>query len=58
MGYWLPLIDVNTENGCIWVLPGTHKSKLYSIFKVIDGKPHYEFDALLIINRKIVFLLR
>lgn len=47
MGYWMPFVDVNTENGCIWDLPGTHKGKLYSIFKVINGKPHYEVNGLL-----------
>lgn len=23
---WIPLVDVNTENGCLWILPESHKS--------------------------------
>ena len=26
MSTWIPLIDVNEENGCLWVVPGSHKA--------------------------------
>jgi phytanoyl-CoA hydroxylase len=25
---WLPLVDANEENGCIWVIPGVHKGEV------------------------------
>lgn len=40
-GFWIPLQDVNKENGCIWVIPGSHKSKLYYKFKIVNGEPKY-----------------
>lgn len=40
-GYWIPLQDVKKENGCIWVIPGSHKRKLYYKFKVVNGEPKY-----------------
>lgn len=40
-GYWIPFQDVNKENGCIWVIPGSHKSKLYYKFKIVNGEPKY-----------------
>lgn len=26
---WIPLVDVNEENGCLFVIPGSHKWELY-----------------------------
>jgi len=26
MSTWIPLTDVNEENGCLWVVPGSHKN--------------------------------
>ncbi len=43
--YWIPLQDVDKDNGCVWVLPGTQTSKLYEKFRVINGVPKYEFDG-------------
>ncbi|MBT4499592.1 MAG: phytanoyl-CoA dioxygenase family protein [Gemmatimonadetes bacterium] len=40
-GAWIALDDATVENGCLWVLPGTHKGVLY------DQRPHDnpdEFD--------------
>ncbi|HYF52124.1 MAG TPA: phytanoyl-CoA dioxygenase family protein [Planctomycetota bacterium] len=25
--YWIPLVDATRENGCMWVIPGVHKSE-------------------------------
>jgi len=27
VGFWMPLDDVTTENGCLWFIPGSHKEK-------------------------------
>lgn len=29
MGFWVPLEDATIQNGCLWGLPYSHKSKLY-----------------------------
>lgn len=41
-GFWIPLVDVTTENGCLWVIPGSHKWNLVYRFK-LDGHKTY-FD--------------
>lgn len=28
MGVWIALEDATIENGCLWFIPGSHKSKL------------------------------
>lgn len=32
LGYWIPLEDATIENGCLWVLPGSHKGEVYKRF--------------------------
>lgn len=51
-GWWIPLEDANQENGCIWVLPGSHKNKLYYRYKMVDGMPNYEIDGPIDYNEK------
>ena len=41
-GWWIPLIDVDEENGCMWVIPGSHKNGLYVRFGMKGYTPHYE----------------
>ena len=43
-GYWIALEDADTENGCLYFYPGSHKSKTemfvllkYTDFKVIEN---------------------
>jgi len=38
IGFWFALEDATLENGCLWVLPGQHKSGLRSRFRRINGK--------------------
>lgn len=26
VGLWFPLVDVTLDNGCLWFIPGSHKS--------------------------------
>ena len=37
LGFWIPLQDTTTENGCLWGIPGSHTNPLYWRSKVIDG---------------------
>eukprot|EP01117_Protostelium_nocturnum_P000857 TRINITY_DN1113_c0_g1_i2.p1 TRINITY_DN1113_c0_g1~~TRINITY_DN1113_c0_g1_i2.p1 ORF type:complete len:234 (+),score=77.33 TRINITY_DN1113_c0_g1_i2:78-704(+) len=32
IAFWFPLEDVTLNNGCLWVVPGSHKSKFLIIF--------------------------
>jgi len=38
IGFWFALEDATLENGCLWVLPGQHKSGLRSRFRRINGQ--------------------
>jgi len=38
IGFWFALEDATLENGCLWVLPGQHKSGLRSRFRRINGR--------------------
>ena len=29
LGFWTPLQDATLKNGCLWGIPGSHRSKLY-----------------------------
>lgn len=44
-GYWIPLQDVSVENGCIWVIPGTHSGKLYFRQKLQNGETVYDING-------------
>jgi len=44
-GFWLALQDATTENGCMWALPGAHRSGLKSRM-VRDGKGGVRMDVL------------
>lgn len=32
--YWIPMEDTTKENGCLWIIPGSHKGKLVYKFKL------------------------
>lgn len=34
LGFWMPLEDTNKINGCLWVLPESHKTKIINRFKL------------------------
>ena len=36
---WLPLVDANEENGCMWVIPGVHKGEVLR-HAWREGKPY------------------
>ena len=50
IGFWFALEDATIENGCLWVLPGGHRTPLRSWFRrkpeggteffVLDNSPH------------------
>ena len=44
-GYWMPLQDTTKENGCIWLIPGSHRKKLFYKFRVVNGIPSYDFEG-------------
>jgi len=37
---WLPLVDANEENGCMWVVPDLHKNEKL-LLHVPDSRAHY-----------------
>ena len=37
MSIWVPLQDVTTDNGCLWVVPGSHRDGVASHREVGDG---------------------
>ena len=45
MSAWLPLVDVNEENGTIYIQPGSHKGELVTYWETLDenGKMDYEY---------------
>jgi len=38
---WLPLVDADEENGCLWVIPGSHREPVLP-HRWADGKPYLE----------------
>lgn len=48
-GLWLALEDANITNGCIWAIPGSHKSI----------HPHFYgfFDSWFILSRILLFAM-
>lgn len=38
MSIWLPLQDCDEENGCIWMVPGSHRRGLRSAYQIETGK--------------------
>ncbi|BBN18549.1 phytanoyl-CoA hydroxylase [Marchantia polymorpha subsp. ruderalis] len=45
-GFWLAVEDSNTENGCLWALPGSHKGELATRFVTNkDGTTKFEGSA-------------
>jgi len=34
MGIWIAIEDANRDNGCLWVQPGGHRSKLREVYEV------------------------
>jgi phytanoyl-CoA hydroxylase len=42
--FWMPLENVTKENGCLWVIPGSHKGKLVYRFKLDKTKNITYFD--------------
>ncbi|KAK3087152.1 hypothetical protein FSP39_002401 [Pinctada imbricata] len=48
-GYWIALEDATMENGCLWFIPGSHKSGLYGNRRMIrnpddaEGQPRTVF---------------
>lgn len=47
-GLWLALEDANINNGCLWAIPGSHKSSLLpSFFPIsINYKDSYFQDSI------------
>ena len=45
MSAWLPLVDVNEDNGTIYIQPGSHKGELVTYWETLDenGKMDYEY---------------
>ena len=38
IAFWIPLDEVTVDNGCLWVIPGSHTSDLKTRFKYKDSK--------------------
>lgn len=43
LGYWLPLVDVTTENACLWVIPGSHRYPLIAHYIKEEGADNFNF---------------
>ena len=41
-GGWLAMDDATVENGCLWILPGSHRRKLIYPQKPIDGDRRFD----------------
>jgi len=35
LGFWRALEDATTENGCLWVLPKSHKGMFFSLLSCL-----------------------
>jgi len=44
MTVWLPLVDADETNGCMWVLPRQHRGGVV-LHKQAEGKPYIEIPA-------------
>jgi phytanoyl-CoA hydroxylase len=48
-GFWFAIEDATLENGCLWALPGGHRTTLRSVFRRIggdgDGTAFEQLDA-------------
>jgi len=42
--FWIPLEDVNTQNGCLWIIPGSHHTPLIHRFKLDKTTNKTYFD--------------
>ena len=45
-GLWIAMEDAHTDNGCLWVQPGGHKSPLREIYEVAPGSSSGELKPL------------
>ncbi len=43
MSVWIPLQDCDETNGCVWMVPGSHKHGLKSASMIEDGSGYCEF---------------
>lgn len=50
--FWIPIEDVTKENGCLWVIPGSHKTDLVYRFKLDKQNKKTYFDPQ--INNKLI----
>lgn len=48
VGFWIALEDATTENGCLWIVPGSHKS---GVHRLMIRNPDKESKDLLIYDR-------
>lgn len=43
---WIPLVDANLENGCLYIIPRTHRTQVYSYHReTYSGTGYTEIDA-------------
>ncbi|XP_026746083.1 phytanoyl-CoA dioxygenase domain-containing protein 1 homolog [Trichoplusia ni] len=48
VGFWIALEDATTENGCLWIVPGSHKS---GVHRLMIRNPDKSSNDLLIYDR-------
>lgn len=48
VGFWIPLVDATTENGCLWIVPGSHQS---GVHRRLVRNPEEDSKAFLIYDR-------
>lgn len=68
VGFWIPLDDASIQNGCLWVIPGSHKENLRCrqrvglqknlFFEVFDSRPwpEEEFVPIPLIRGSLIIL--
>lgn len=39
-GLWLALEDAKTINGCLWAIPGSHKSSYFFLYNLFISRDH------------------
>ena len=42
---WIPLVDTDEANGCLWVIPGSHRWELLEVERRDDGNLHQLEDV-------------